>query len=58
MNGLLASDLPTRPASSGVWSIRGGFSRSYDLTYANLTANAAPAFFQTTQDVRSEQQHA
>src|SRR4029078_5820662 len=24
---------------------------SYDLTYANLTANAAPAFFLTTQDV-------
>ncbi|MBZ5590830.1 MAG: carboxypeptidase regulatory-like domain-containing protein [Acidobacteriia bacterium] len=31
--------------------IRGGFSRSFDLTYANLTSNAAPPFFQTTQDV-------
>lgn len=41
------------PGGNGVWSIRGGFSRSYDLTYANLTANAAPAFFQTTQDVPS-----
>ncbi|HEY6989684.1 MAG TPA: TonB-dependent receptor [Bryobacteraceae bacterium] len=41
------------PGNSGVWSIRGGFSRSYDLTYANLTANAAPAFFLTTQDVPS-----
>ncbi len=39
------------PGSSGLWSIRGGFSRSYDLTYANLTANAAPAFFLTTEDV-------
>jgi hypothetical protein len=34
-----------------VWSIRGGFSRSFDLTYANLTADAAPAFFLTTEDV-------
>jgi hypothetical protein len=41
------------PGGNGVWSIRGGFSRSYDLTYANLTANSAPAFFQTTQDVPS-----
>jgi hypothetical protein len=39
------------PGGNGVWSIRGGFSRSYDLTYANLTANAAPAFFLTTEDV-------
>ena len=33
------------------WVVRGGFSRSFNLTYANLTANAAPPFFQTTQDV-------
>jgi len=33
------------------WVIRGGFSRSFDVTYANLTSNAAPPFFQTTQDV-------
>ncbi len=39
------------PGTDGVWSIRGGFSRAFDLTYANLTANAAPAFYQTTQDV-------
>jgi len=39
------------PGANGVWSIRGGFSRSYNLTYANLTANAAPAFFLTTEDV-------
>ena len=39
------------PGSSNRWVIRGGVSRSFDLTYANLTANAAPAFFQTTQDV-------
>ena len=39
------------PGSENKWAIRGGFSRSFDLTYANLTANAAPAFYQTTQDV-------
>ena len=32
-------------------SFAAAFSRSFDLTYANLTANAAPPFFQTTQDV-------
>lgn len=39
------------PGSSASWVIRGGFSRSFDLTYANLTSNASPAFYQTTQDV-------
>ncbi len=39
------------PGKSGAWVVRGGFSRSFDLTYANLTSNAAPAYFQTTQDV-------
>lgn len=39
------------PGDSGVWSIRAGFSRAYDLSYANLTSNAAPPYFQTTQDV-------
>lgn len=39
------------PGGNGVWAIRGGFSRSYDLTYGNLNANAAPAFYLTTQDV-------
>jgi hypothetical protein len=38
------------PGKNGNWSIRGGFSRSFDLPYANLTANAAPPFFQTTVD--------
>ena len=39
------------PGKNSSWVIRGGFSRSYDLSYANLTANAAPAYYQTTQDV-------
>ncbi|HYL37885.1 MAG TPA: carboxypeptidase regulatory-like domain-containing protein [Bryobacteraceae bacterium] len=39
------------PGKSGVWVVRGGFSRSFDLQYANLTSNAAPPYYQTTQDV-------
>jgi hypothetical protein len=39
------------PGKSGLWVVRGGFSRSFDLTYANLTSNAAPPYYQTTQDV-------
>lgn len=39
------------PGTSGLWVVRGGFSRSFDLTYGNLAANAAPAYYQTTQDV-------
>ena len=39
------------PGTDGRWSFRGGFSRSYDLTYANLTSNAAPPYFQQTNDV-------
>ncbi len=39
------------PGKNSVWSIRGGFSRSFDLTYANLTSNAAPPYFQQTNDV-------
>lgn len=39
------------PGNNSRWVIRGGVSRSFDLSYANLTANSAPAFFQTTQDV-------
>ncbi|MFN7993726.1 MAG: TonB-dependent receptor [Bryobacteraceae bacterium] len=39
------------PGSAGVWSIRGGFSRSFDLTYINLNQNASPAYYQTTRDV-------
>jgi Carboxypeptidase regulatory-like domain len=36
---------------SNDWVIRGGFSRSFDVSYANLTSNAAPPYYQTTQDV-------
>jgi hypothetical protein len=39
------------PGSDAKWSIRGGVGRSYDNTYINLSQNAAPAYFQTTQDV-------
>jgi Carboxypeptidase regulatory-like domain len=39
------------PGKDGTWSIRGGFSKSYDLTYGNLTANSAPPYFQQTNDV-------
>ncbi len=39
------------PGNSGVWSIRGGVSRSFDLTYINLNQNASPAYYQTTRDV-------
>jgi hypothetical protein len=39
------------PGKNGVWSIRGGFSRAFDLTYANLTSNSAPPYFQQTNDV-------
>jgi Carboxypeptidase regulatory-like domain len=38
------------PGKEGAWSIRGGFGKAYDLTYSNLTANAAPAYFQQTND--------
>jgi Carboxypeptidase regulatory-like domain len=39
------------PGHDGVWSFRGGFSRAFDLSYGNLTANAAPAYFEQTTDV-------
>ena len=39
------------PGTDGVWSIRGGFSRAFDLSYANLTSNAAPPYFEQTADV-------
>ena len=39
------------PGKDGTWSIRGGFSRAFDLTYGNLTANAAPPYFEQTNDV-------
>jgi len=40
------------PGKDNKTVIRAGFSRSFDLTYANLTSNAAPPFYQTTQDVK------
>ncbi len=39
------------PGTSAKWSIRGGVGRSYDNTYINLNQNAAPPYYQTTQDV-------
>jgi hypothetical protein len=38
------------PGTAGEWSIRGGFAQAYDLVYSNLTANAAPPYFQQTND--------
>jgi hypothetical protein len=38
------------PGSAGAWSIRGGVAQAYDLVYSNLTANAAPPYFQQTND--------
>jgi len=38
------------PGKEGNWVIRGGFSQAYDLPYSNLTANAAPPYFQQTND--------
>lgn len=39
------------PGNSGNWSVRGGVGRSFNISYANLTANAAPPFYQQTLDV-------
>ncbi len=39
------------PGNNGDWAIRGGFAMAYDNTYANLNANAAPPYFQQTNDV-------
>jgi len=33
------------PGQGGVWSIRGGFSRSFDLPYGNLVEDGAPPYF-------------
>ncbi|MEO8050959.1 MAG: TonB-dependent receptor, partial [Acidobacteriota bacterium] len=33
------------PGKDGAWAIRGGFSRSFDMPYANLSANTAPNFY-------------
>jgi hypothetical protein len=42
------------PGTSGKWSIRGGASRAFDLTYINLNQNASPAYYQTTNDVNPD----
>jgi hypothetical protein len=39
------------PGTDAKWSVRGGVGRSYDNTYINLNQNAAPPYYQTTQDV-------
>ena len=38
------------PGTSGQWSIRGGFARSFYNTYINLNQNASPPYFATTVD--------
>ena len=41
------------PGAAGTWVVRGGFSKAFDFTYANLTSNSAPPYFQQTNDVQS-----
>jgi len=36
------------PGKGGAWAIRGGFNRTFDMPYANLSANIAPAFYGTS----------
>jgi len=38
------------PGKDGVWSIRGGFSRSFDVPYTNLIVDEAPPYFLNTQE--------
>jgi hypothetical protein len=33
------------PGSGGIWSIRGGFSRAFDMPYANIASNTLPTFY-------------
>jgi len=42
------------PGKSGVWSVRGGVARAYDIPYINLNQNASPAYFATTLDCPAE----
>ena len=44
------------PGTSGEMSIRGGFGMAYDNTYSNLNANAAPPYYQQTNDVNLDVQ--
>ena len=39
------------PGKNGDLVVRGGFAIAYDESYSNLTANAAPPYFQQTNDV-------
>jgi hypothetical protein len=39
------------PGKNANWTVRGGFSLNYDLTYNNLNINSKPAYFQQTEDV-------
>lgn len=41
------------PGADGKWSVRGGIGRFFDNVYGALSGDAAPAFYQTTQDVNS-----
>jgi Carboxypeptidase regulatory-like domain/TonB dependent receptor len=36
------------PGKGGIWAIRGGFNRTFDMPYTNLSANTAPAFYGNT----------
>jgi hypothetical protein len=38
------------PGKNGVWSVRGGFARSFDVAYTNLIADEAPPYFLNTQE--------
>ena len=33
------------PGKNGIWAIRGGFNRAFDMPYGNLADNSAPAFY-------------
>jgi hypothetical protein len=37
------------PGKTNVWSIRAGFSRAFDMPYANIAANTVPEFYGTSQ---------
>ncbi len=45
------------PGTRGVWAIRGGFNRTFDMPYANLSANTAPAFYGNTSGRQHQYQH-
>ena len=41
------------PGKNGLWVIRGGFSRAFDMPYANIAFNTAPLFYGTSRSVTS-----